>query len=277
MLNGQNSSWGNDEAGVPQGSILGPLLFLIYINDLPDNLSTNAKLFADDTSLFSVVHNITTSSSDLNYDLNRVREWAFQWKMSFNPELSKQALEVIFTRKLQKKDYPPLYFNDSSVKETCKQKHLGMLLDFRLDFQEYWKSLVKKVNTTVALLRKFQNILPRSALLTISKCFVRSHLDYGDIIYDEAFNNSFHQKIESLQYNAALAITGAIRGTSREKIYQELDLESLQQRRWYGKLCLFFKIYKNQCPKYFFDIIPELTCPYRTRNAQNIPHINVKH
>ena len=183
--------------------------------------------------------------------------------MSFNPEPSKQAQEVMFTRKLQKKDYPPpspppLYFNDSSVKETCKQKHLGMLLDFRLDFHEHWKSPVKKVNKTVALLRKFQNILPRSALLTIYKCFVRTHLDYGDIIYDEAFNNSFHQKIESLQYNAALAITGAIRGTPREKIYQELGLESLQQRRWYRKLCLFFKIYKNQCPKYLFDIIPQI-------------------
>ena len=154
------------------------------------------------------------------------------------------------------------------MKETCKQKHLGMLLDFRLDFQEHWKSLLKKVNKTVALLRKFQNILPRSALLTIYKCFVRTHLDYGDIIYDQAFNNSFHQKIESLQYNAALAITGAIRGTSREKIYQELT---------YRKLCLFFKVYKNQCPKYLFDIIPQSNCPYRTRNALNIPHINVKH
>ena len=191
--------------------------------------------------------------------------------MSFNPEPSKQAQEVIFTCKLQKKDYPPLYFNDSSVKETCTQKHLGMLLDFRLDFQEHWKSLLKKVNKTVALLRKFQNILPRSALLTIYKCFVRTHLDYGDIIYDQAFNNSFHQKIESLQYNAALAITGAIRGTSREKNYQELVLESLQQRRWYRKLCLFFKVYKNQCPKYLFDIIPQSNCQYRTRNAQKSP------
>ena len=190
VLNGQNSSWANIEAGVPQGSILGPLLFLIYINDLPDNLSTNAKLFADDASLFSVVHDIATSSCDLNYDLNRVREWAFQWKMGFNPEPSKQAQEVIFTRKLQKKDYPLLYFNDSSVKDTCTQKHLGMLLDFRLDFQEHWKSLLKKVNKTVALLRKFQNILPRSALLTIYKCFVRTHLDCGNIIYDEACNNS---------------------------------------------------------------------------------------
>ena len=115
------------------------------------------------------------------------------------------------------------------MKETCKQKHLGMLLDFRFDFQEHWKSLLKKVNKTVALLHKFQNILLRSALLTIYECFVRTHLDYGDIIYDQTFNNSFHQKIESLQYNAALAITGAIRGTLREEIYQELGLESLRQ------------------------------------------------
>ena len=107
-LNGQNSSWANVEDGVPQGSILGRLLFLIYINNLPDKLSTNVKLFADDTSLFSVVHDIITSSCDLNYYLNRVREWAFQWKMSFNPEPSKQAQEVIFTRKLQKKN-PPHY------------------------------------------------------------------------------------------------------------------------------------------------------------------------
>ena len=114
-------------------------------------------------------------------------------------------------------------------------------------------------------------------MLTIYKCFVRTHLDYGDIIYDQAFNNSFHQEIESLQYNIGLAITGAIRGSSREKIYQELGLESLQQRRCCRKLCLFFKVYKNQRPKYLFDMIPQSNCPYRTRNALNIPHINVKH
>ena len=73
------------------------------------------------------------------------------------------------------------------MKETCKQKHLGMLLDFDLDFQEHGKSLPRKVDKTVALLRKVQNILLRSALLTNYKRFVMTHLDYGDIIYNEAF------------------------------------------------------------------------------------------
>ena len=85
VLNGQNSSRTNVAAGVPQGSILGPLLFSIYSNDLPDNLSKNVKLFADDTAMFSVVHDITTSSCNLNCDLNKVKKWPFQWKMRFNP------------------------------------------------------------------------------------------------------------------------------------------------------------------------------------------------
>ena len=102
VLNGQNSSWTNVHAGVPQGSILGPLLFLIYINDLADDLSSNVKLFADDTSLFSVVHDVNASARELNDDLKKINKWAFQWKMSFNPDPSKQAQEVIFSRKIKK-------------------------------------------------------------------------------------------------------------------------------------------------------------------------------
>ena len=84
VFNGQTSSWTNDLAGVPQGSILGPLFFLIYINDLSDNLSSNPKLFADDTSLFSVVHDKNISAKELNNDLWKIGNWAYQWKMSFN-------------------------------------------------------------------------------------------------------------------------------------------------------------------------------------------------
>ena len=88
------------------------------------------------------------------------------------------------------------------------------------------------MNKSIALSWELQTILPRPTLLTIYKAFIRPHLDYGDTIYNQACNDSFHQKLESIQHNAALAITGAIIGTSSENLYQELGLESPQQRRW---------------------------------------------
>ena len=91
VLNGQKFSWENVNAGVPQGFILGPLLFQIYINDLSGDLSSKAKLPADDSSLFNVAHDINTSANELSNDLKKFSNWAFQWKMSFNPDPSKQA------------------------------------------------------------------------------------------------------------------------------------------------------------------------------------------
>ena len=113
-------------------------------------------------------------------------------------------------------------------------------------------------------------------MLTIYKSFIRPHLDYGDIIYDQAYNVSFHQKLESIQYNSALAITGAIRGASAEKLYNEVGLETLEKRRWYRKLCCFNKVYKSHSPKYLFNIIAVTVSRYNT-NTKNIPHFKVKH
>ena len=81
------------------------LFILIYIKDLSQNLSSNPKLFADDTSLFSVAHDTNQSKINLNDDLEKISNWAFQWKMSFNPDIKKQAQEVIFSRKLQKSNH----------------------------------------------------------------------------------------------------------------------------------------------------------------------------
>ena len=230
---------------MPQGSILGPLLFLVYINDLTEGLTTNVKLFADDTSLFSVVYDTQTSANDLNKDSKLINNWAFQWKMNFNPDPNKQAHEVIFSRKAKEINHPPLVFNNTSVSQSSSQKHLGVILDSKLIFDEHLKMVSLKISKTLGLLRKLHNLLPRSALITIYKAFVRPYLDYGNILYDQAYNMSFHHKLESIHYNACLARTGAIRGTSKEKLYQELGLESLQLRCWYRKLGMFYKIYKK--------------------------------
>ena len=124
----------------------------------------------------------------------------------------------------------------------------------------------------------YKTFLLRGPLLTICKSFIRPHLDYGDVIYDQHYNNSFHQKLESVQYNAALAITGAIRGSSKKIFYHELGSESLQKRWRFRKPFYFFKITKNESLKYLFDQIPTAKTAYRTRNnIDNIPRFNVKH
>ena len=106
-------------------------------------------------------------------------------------------------------------------------------------------------------------------MITISKSFIRPHLDYGDIVCDGAFNESFHKNLESIQYNAAIAITGAIRGTSSEKLFQELGLESLKSRSWLRRLCLFYKFFHKKSPSYLFQLVPLNNNVYATRSSQS--------
>ena len=94
--------------------------------------------------------------------------------------------------------------------------------------------------------------------MTIYKSFVRPHLDYGDVIYDQPNNSNLSHKIESVQYNAVLAITTAIRGTSKEKLYQELGLESLRNRRWLRRMSYLYKIILTKSPPYLYELIPPI-------------------
>ena len=117
-------------------SVLGPVLFLIYINDLPSGIESICKIFADDTSLFSKVKDATFSDTQLNNDLNKTSKWTFQWKMLFNPDPSKQAIEIGFSHKRDNKNHPLLVFNDTKVQITNSQKYLRLILDSKLDFNE---------------------------------------------------------------------------------------------------------------------------------------------
>ena len=137
VLNGQTSSWRPVLAGVPQGSILGPLLFLIYINDLPNDLKSNAKFFADDTSLFTIVKDKKESANVLNNDLLLISRWAYNWKMLFNPHPTKPAQEVLFSRKKQNQIHPAISLNNIQIEKVPYQKHLGLILDQKLNFKQH--------------------------------------------------------------------------------------------------------------------------------------------
>ena len=268
VLNGQTSSWRPALAGVPQGSILGPLLFLIYINDLPDELKSNAKLFADDTSLFSIVKDENESANALNYDLSQISKWAFNWKMLFNPDPSKPAQEVLFSRKKKTQSHPEISLNNIPVERSSYQKHLGLILDEKLNFKQHIDNAISKINKGIAVIKKLRYSLPRKSLITIYKAFLRPLIDYGDIIYDQPQIDSFCEKLESVQYKVALAITGAIKGSYREKIYQELGFESLKSRRWYKRLSCMFNIMNDKAPYYLKNIIPKCQQSTRLRNIR---------
>ena len=151
--------------------------------------------------------------------------------MNFNPDLFKQAQEVIFSRKTVKVGHPSITFNTVPVSRTACHKHLGLYLDEQLNFHHHINAKIVKVNKGIRIMKNLSNTLTRNSLLTIYKSFMRSHLDYYDIIYDQPNNESFCTKIEHIQYNAALAITVAIKGISQTKLYKELRLESLKFRR----------------------------------------------
>ena len=168
-----------------------------------------------------------------------------------------------------KSSHPSVYFNHILVSSISVQKHLGVLLDDKLIYKHHPKCVLNKVKKTIDLRLKFQQIFPRQSLITIYKPFIWPHFDYGYIAYDQAFNESFYKNLESSQYNVAIAITGAIRGTSSEKIFQELSLESLKSRRWLRKLCLFYKIFHEKSPSYLFQLITPKNNVYATRSSQS--------
>ena len=136
--------------------------FFIYINDLPKGLSSNAKLLADDTSLFSVTHDNSTTRNELNDDLVKITNCAYQLTMGFNTyPNNKQAQETIFIRKTKKKNHPSLTFNKSTEGQTTSQKHFGVILYFSLSFDEHLNRVQSKAIKTIGLLQKLQNTLLR--------------------------------------------------------------------------------------------------------------------
>ena len=150
------------------------------------------------------------SPSALNSDLLKMQDWAYQWKISFNPDQTKQAQEVNISRRNNKTTDPPFFFNNFEIKFSPNQKHLGITLDSKLSFDEQINEKIHQANKGVDQLQILQTILPHTSLLSIYKPFIRYLLDYADVIYGPLSNALFSKKKKSFQYNAAPAIMGTI-------------------------------------------------------------------
>lgn len=116
------------------GSVLGPLPFLIYINDRTENLCSDRKYFADDTSLLTTVQDGDTAATELDHDFEIIRLWAHKWMMSFNPDPRKNAVELIVSTKETKTEHPPIILNGALVINVDQHRHLCVILDCKLLF-----------------------------------------------------------------------------------------------------------------------------------------------
>ena len=207
-----------------------------------------------------------------------ISKWAYQWKMSFNPDPDKPAEEILFSRKTNQVDHPPLSFNNNPVKRVEHHKHIGLVLDSKLNFANHITEKVTVARKWIGVIKHVSPYLPTHTLDEIYKMRVRPHLDYCDVIFhspvithdfDSSLSLQNQMKIlESTQYQAALAVSGCWKGTNTDKIYEELGWESLDQRRFFRRLVMFYKIVNNMTPCYLREPV---RFPQRSLRYSDIP------
>ena len=251
-IKGQNSEWQLIKAGVPQGSVLGPLLFIVYINDLVNNLHCNVKLYADDTTIYIDTDNLDESTHLMNMDLQAVSEWSRTWLVTFCPNKTEYML---ITHKDRSNAPDPPVFEGELLKEVEHHKHLGVTFSNSLNWSEHISSVVKGVSKSLDAMRKLKYSTDRKTLDSVYTTFIRPKLEYGNVIWN---NCSQHDRnlLENLQLNAARIVTGAKRGTSHSKIYEECGWETLAERRENSQLVLFHKMVHKKTPLYLSNLTP---------------------
>lgn len=269
VLPGGSSSWKSVKAGVPQGSILGPLLFLLYINDIVENINSSIRLFADDTSLFIIVDNPVTAAAQLNSDLTKIHDWANKWLVKFNPAKSES---MIFSRKVNKPQHPAVTMNNEPVSEVNVHKHLGVYLSRDCSWHEHLEYIKNKAWTRINLMRKLKFKLDRKSLEVVYLSFIRPLLEYADVVWDNCSQYEVNE-LEKIQYEAARIVTGATRLVSINSLFIETGWESLSSRRKKHKLLLFYKMKNNLSPDYLSVLVPPTVgsiTRYPLRNAENL-------
>jgi len=262
VLNGKTSDYHIIPAGVPQGSVLGPLLFLVYINDIVDNIQSIIKLFADDTSMSCSMKNPIIRADTLNSDLRKVYDWARTWKVNFNAEKTE-----LLTFKRNTLPVYPLSFGSSVLQEKDTHKHLGLTIQNNCKWDQHINNIIRTVTLLLSCLRSYKYSLSRKALENMYKSFVLPHFDYADVIWDNCTEGNCN-RLEKLHLEAIRIILGTVKGTSHELLYSESGFCPLKERRRRHKLIYFHKMLNDRVPASVSNLTPPLvssTNPYHRR------------
>ena len=223
---------------MPQGSILGPLLFLIYINDIVKNIQSTIRLFADDTSLYIIVDSPDNASNTLNQDLAKISSWADRWLVLFNP---KKIESILFSRKVNKPVHPPLIMNNETLTNVESHKHLGITVESSGSWHKHIQLITIKAWQRIHIMRKLKFHLDRKSLDIIYTSFIRPILEYEDVVWCNLTKYQ-EDELEKIQIEAARIVTGATKLVSHDNLYRETCWETLNSRRKQHKLTLYYKM-----------------------------------
>ena len=232
-------------AGVPQGSILGPLLFLVFINDLENSLESDINLYADDTILMKEYSSISAAETVLNGDLEKIEKWSIKWLVEFNP--IKTYLINFSLKKFKSK--LNIQFKGMNVTQVSEHKHLGLIFSEDMTWHKHVNHITAQASRQIGQMYRSSKYLPKPYIISLYLNTIRPILEYGSILFDNCtFQDS--RKLENIQRRAALICTGGMRRTESSKMLQLLNWPSLEDRRKYQKLLMFFKLANNMAPSY---------------------------
>ena len=269
-IRGKQSDLAPILAGVPQGSILGPLLFLIFINDIISDIESNIRLFADDTCLYIDIDDPIESTDALSRDLTKLSSWARKWKVDFSPS---KTFSLMFSRLRENASaINPLTFLNKIIANVNSHKHLGLTLRKDCLWRDHIDTIVSKASKRLDVLQSLKNKLDRRALQTIYFAFIRPILEYSNIVFCNLLEGEADE-LEAIQLRAARIVTGARRGTSHALLYLETGWEKLSIRRTRHQLIQFYKIINGIAPQYLRDLIPSRvgsSSRYPLRNSDNL-------
>ncbi len=243
VVNGKKSWWMNVTSGIPQGSVLGPVLFVLFINDLPETVSSEVFLFADDTKIFKVIKG-NEDQKRLREDLNALNEWSEKWLLKFHPGKCKH---MHVGKSVP--DSVTYSLNSTNLQSITQEKDIGVIIDADLEFESHISEKVKKASQMFALLRRSFNFLNDELFLPLYKSLVRVHLDFASSVW-APYKIKHVEQLESVQRRITRQLPG-MKDLSYPERLRRLKLPTLSYRRLRGDLIEVYKItnglYEKEC------------------------------
>ena len=269
-VNGELSETAKITCGVPQGSNLGPLLFLIYINDLPNCLDrASPRMFADDTNISIAANSVTELEQIINSELKNLHQWLLANRLSLN--VAKTEFMIIGSRQrllVHDNEHIRIEIDVKTIKRVNETKSLGLQIDEHLTWARHVENISKKIASAIGALKRIRQFIDTNTALKIYGALIQPHFDYCSSVWD-GLNITLNDKLQKLQNRAARVITKSQYDASSRNLFSKLGWDSLLTRRKKHKAILMFKTINDLTPFYLHELFESRSTGYNLRNSEH--------